>query len=126
MKVAITGGTGFVGRNFARKLLEGGHEEVVLIARGRDERDSSLRGLPGVTFAQVGLDPGEPLRQALADCEAVAHCAGINREIELQTYRRVHVEGTRNLIEARPSRRGAPDRDDQFPARAARLRLRLP
>lgn len=33
-------------------------------------------------------------------CHVVAHCAGINREIGNQTYKRVHVEGTRNVVEA--------------------------
>jgi NADH dehydrogenase len=33
-------------------------------------------------------------------CEAVAHCAGINREIKEQTYDRVHIEGTSDVIEA--------------------------
>jgi NADH dehydrogenase len=30
----------------------------------------------------------------------VAHCAGINREIGAQTYQRVHVEGTQNVVNA--------------------------
>lgn len=99
MKIAITGGTGFVGRNFARRMLADGHE-VVLIARGHDQRDPSLHGLPGVTIAKIGLDRVEPLREVLAGCEAVAHCAGINREIGLQTYHRVHIEGTRHVVAA--------------------------
>jgi NADH dehydrogenase len=36
----------------------------------------------------------------LAGCDAVAHCAGINREAGAQTYRRVHVEGTRHVVQA--------------------------
>ncbi len=99
MKIAITGGTGFVGRNFARRLLADGHE-VVLIARGQDRRDPTLHALPGVQVAKIGLDRVEPLREALAGCAAVAHCAGINREIGLQTYQRVHIEGTRHVVEA--------------------------
>ena len=35
MRVAITGGTGFVGRHLARNLVERGHEPV-LIARNKD------------------------------------------------------------------------------------------
>ena len=40
------------------------------------------------------------LADAFAHCEAVAHCAGINREIGEQTYRKVHVEGTQNVVNA--------------------------
>jgi uncharacterized protein YbjT (DUF2867 family) len=37
---------------------------------------------------------------AFDGCEAVVHCAGINREIGSQTYRAVHVEYTRRVVEA--------------------------
>ena len=32
--------------------------------------------------------------------DAIVHCAGINRELGKQTYPQVHVEGTRNVVEA--------------------------
>jgi uncharacterized protein YbjT (DUF2867 family) len=99
MKIAITGGTGFIGRTLARLLVAEGHE-VVLIARGRDHSDPAIRKLPGLTFSPSGLDDPQQLAQAFAGCDAVAHCAGINRETGSQTYRRVHVEGTRHVIEA--------------------------
>lgn len=99
MKIAITGGTGFVGRHLTRALLQARHE-VVLLARGRDTRDLSTRSLPGVTFLTIGTDSADELARAFAGCHAVAHCAGINREIGAQTYTRVHVEGTRHVVEA--------------------------
>jgi uncharacterized protein YbjT (DUF2867 family) len=99
VKIAITGGTGFVGRHLTRALLGAGHE-VVLLARGRDTRDLSTRSLPGASFLAVGTDSAEELARAFAGCQAVAHCAGINREIGAQTYARVHVEGTRHVVEA--------------------------
>jgi NADH dehydrogenase len=40
------------------------------------------------------------LAESFKACNVVAHCAGINREIGSQTYKRVHVEGTRNVVEA--------------------------
>jgi len=40
MRIAITGGTGFVSGHLARHLTSAGHE-VVLIARGVDSRDES-------------------------------------------------------------------------------------
>jgi NADH dehydrogenase len=99
MKIAITGGTGFVGRHLARELAAKGHE-VVLIARGKDLRDESIYKLAGASFFASDLSDSQELRQAFAGCEAVAHCAGINREIGAQTYDRVHVAATRHVVEA--------------------------
>lgn len=99
MKFAITGGTGFVGRNAARELTALGHE-VAIIARGQDRRDPSVRALDRARFVAAGLDDPHRLEEAFDGCQGVAHCAGINRELGLQTFRRVHVEGTRNVVEA--------------------------
>jgi NADH dehydrogenase len=94
MKIAITGGTGFVGRHLAQSLISFGHEPV-LLAGGRDRRHS-----PAATVTVTDLSDPDSLARAPSGCAAIAHCAGINREIGAQTYRRVHVEGTRNLIAA--------------------------
>jgi uncharacterized protein YbjT (DUF2867 family) len=99
MKIAITGGTGFIGRTLARLLVAEGHG-VVLIARGHDHSDPAIRQLPCSTFCRSGLDDPQQLAQAFKGCDAVAHCAGINREIGAQTYRRVHADGTRHIIDA--------------------------
>lgn len=99
MKIAITGGTGFVGHHLARALTGGGHA-VVLIARGVDNRADGIRHLAGAQFAPVGTSDEQKLVEAFAGCEAVAHCAGINREMGQQTYERVHIEGTRNVVNA--------------------------
>ncbi|AVL98377.1 NAD(P)H-binding protein [Microbacterium paraoxydans] len=79
MKVAITGGSGFVGRALADRL-----EEPVVISRRS-----------GTDITDV-----DALTAAFAGCDVVAHCAGINREIGDQTFRRVHVEGTAAVVEA--------------------------
>jgi nucleoside-diphosphate-sugar epimerase len=99
MKIAITGGTGFVGRHLARRLTREGHD-VVLIARGFDRRDERVRVLERTSFATADLSYADTLTSALAGCDAVAHCAGINREIGSQTYQRVHIQGTSNVLEA--------------------------
>jgi nucleoside-diphosphate-sugar epimerase len=99
MRIAITGGTGFVGRHLARALVAGGHD-VVLLARGVDQRDQSVRQLARCEFISCGVDDPDRLSAALAGCDAVAHCAGINREIGIQTYAWVHLQGTRNVVEA--------------------------
>jgi len=99
MRVAITGGTGFVGRNLARSLVASGHE-VVLVARGSDRRDESIRRLRGATLFSTSVTEADELCEAFRGCDAVAHCAGINRQIGRQTYRRIHIEGTRNVVNA--------------------------
>jgi len=99
MRVAITGGTGFVGRHLARELVAKGHE-VVLVARGKDLRDQSIYKLPGARFFSSDLSDPEELRRAFSGCEVAAHCAGINREIGAQTYHHVHIDGTRHVVEA--------------------------
>jgi len=99
MRVAITGGTGFVGRHLARELVARGHS-VVLIARGKDLRDQSIYELSGTSFSRSDLSASQELLAAFSGCDAVAHCAGINREIGEQTFRRVHVDGTRHVVEA--------------------------
>lgn len=99
MQVAITGGTGFVGRHLARELVARG-DEVVLIARGKDLRDESIYKLAGASFFVSDLSDSQELRRAFFGCDAIAHCAGINREFEAQTYQRVHIDGARNVVEA--------------------------
>ncbi len=82
MRIAITGGTGFVGRHLATRLRSEG-VEVMAIGRGI-----------------AAIDDVDALTRAFAGCDAVAHCAGINRELGAQTYDRVHVAGTRAVVEA--------------------------
>jgi uncharacterized protein YbjT (DUF2867 family) len=95
MKIAITGGTGFIGRHLAQRLAVEGIEVILLARRDREELNGH-----GMTFVASDLSDPAVLRQAFAGCDAIAHCAGINREIGRQTYQRVHVEATRNVITA--------------------------
>ena len=81
MRVAITGGTGFVGRHLAERLDSA---ETVIVSRRT-----------GTSIWDV-----DALAADFAGCDAVAHCAGINREVGDQTFERVHVEGTQAVIEA--------------------------
>ncbi|MGI8846877.1 MAG: NAD(P)H-binding protein [Candidatus Dormibacteria bacterium] len=54
----------------------------------------------GSGWVRTGVDDLPALAAALAGCDAVAHCAGINRELGRQTYRAVHIDGTRHIVEA--------------------------
>src|SRR5918993_2022594 len=91
MKIAITGATGFVGSHLVTRLSSEGHEVVRLARRTRSNEEDLITG---------NLTDVNQLVGAFNGCRAVAHCAGINREIGEQTYASVHVQGTRNVIEA--------------------------
>ena len=95
MRIAITGGSGFVGGRLARTLLAEGHD-VVVIARGRDPHGEDLKS----KLVAASVDDEPALRRAFAGCDAVAHCAGINLERGRQTYRNVHVLGTQAVVNA--------------------------
>src|SRR6185369_12322018 len=90
MKIAITGGSGFVGRNLEHRLTSEGHQVVLIDRRLRQQADSFKSDLSDVPT----------LINAFKGCDAIAHCAGINREVGQQTFQRVHIEGTRNVVEA--------------------------
>lgn len=81
MRTAITGGTGFVGRHVAERFAS---EDVVIISR---KAGISLNSVPDLVKAFEGV-------------ETVVHAAGINRELGDQTYQRVHVQGTANVVKA--------------------------
>ncbi len=99
MKIAITGGTGFIGKHLARDLLQKGHE-IILIARGVYARGANTQPLEGVTFIAMDANNTDELQQAFSGCDAVAHCAGTSREDRSQTFQRLHVDGTRSAVAA--------------------------
>jgi len=99
MRVAVTGGTGFIGRHLAAALAAEGHS-LVLVARGADRRNPGVHNLSDVRFVPGSVADGAILARAFEGCDAVAHCAGINRERGEQTYERVHVQGTAAVVGA--------------------------
>jgi uncharacterized protein YbjT (DUF2867 family) len=97
MRMAITGAKGFIGGHLAQRLLAEGHQ-VVLLTRGAG-RQSANENM-NAKFVSCDLSNPAVLADAFSGCDAVAHCAGINRELGEQTYQKVHVEATRNVVRA--------------------------
>lgn len=100
MKILVTGGTGFTGSHLTRRLLQKGHQVVVL-----DNK-------PGIFYdelKQMGAEIylGSVADRELADkvtqgCDVVHHLAAAFRQVNLpqEIYWNVNVEGTRYLLEA--------------------------
>jgi NADH dehydrogenase len=105
MKIAITGGTGFVGWHLAKRLLNDGHEVVIISRSAKLGKTPATQKALGEWCGRFGffasnLSDPVALADAFRDCDGVAHCAGINREIGSQTFQRIHVEGTFHVVEA--------------------------
>ncbi len=106
MRVAIAGGSGFVGRHVVQRLLALGHEPRVL-ARGRRMRCPEGQ-VPGDISEIGGVDvhvhvdlTGEPgaLAAALRGCDAVVNLVGI-KAARGQSFAAAHVDAVERLTAA--------------------------
>jgi NADH dehydrogenase len=98
MTVALTGGTGFVGRHVLAQLVSEGHRVRVLVRdQGRLQNAGS-----GVTPVKGDLFQPNALKELVTGADAVIHIVGIIMEKprQGQTFERVHTEGTKNVLAA--------------------------
>lgn len=99
MTALVTGATGFIGGNVARRLRRRGDAVRVLVRPGAN--DLAIRDTGVVPVAGDLLEP-DSLRRALEGCDAVYHCAAVyafwaRRPADIY---RANVDGTRNVIAA--------------------------
>lgn len=95
MRVLVTGGTGFLGREVLKQLSERGYE-----VRNLARRAAYVPSLPNVEpFAGSVLEP-DVVREALEGCQAVIHMAGkVSRDRrDTGELMRLHVDGTRIVL----------------------------
>ena len=99
MTTLVTGGTGFVGANVVRELLQAGQNVRVLARRGSDRR--ALQGLE-IDIAEGDLLDPASLRRAATGARTVFHIAADYRlwARDAQALHRSNVEGTRALLTA--------------------------
>ncbi|ULH16345.1 complex I NDUFA9 subunit family protein [Deinococcus sp. KNUC1210] len=99
MNILVTGASGFVGRGVVAELTKRGHTVLAASREGQDV--GAARGLK----MDVG-DLGSVQRGmgSVADLGAVVHLVGIIAEKGAQTFARVHVEATRNMLSSTPRR----------------------
>jgi UDP-glucose 4-epimerase len=96
MKIAVTGGSGFIGSHVVDKLVAAGHRVVVI--------DTRPPTRPGATFREVDITDLPGLVRATAGCEVVFHLAGVSNVNEAMadpagTFE-INVAGTARVWEA--------------------------
>lgn len=100
-RVGVTGGAGFIGSNLVRRLIDSGHEVVVV-----DDLSTGLvsnLNLSQVEFHNTSILEGKALFSILADCEKIFHFAArgsVPRSIlnPVATHE-VNASGTLNILE---------------------------
>ena len=96
-RIALIGGSGFVGRHLTQHLHNRGYQCRVITRH--PHRHAALRTVAEV----VGANPfaRDELAKALKDCDAVVHLTGIlNTSGKRNSFRRVHVELVENVVAA--------------------------
>lgn len=99
-RILVTGGTGFTGSHLTRRLLERGHEVVVLDNQPGRFHDELSRLGAEIHIGSVA--DRELVRRVTERCQVVHHLAAMFRQVNApkQAYWAVNVQGTRHLLDA--------------------------
>ncbi len=95
MRVALTGGTGFVGATLIDQLLDQGHS-VTTLARDPNR----IRRADDVTIIQGDLENHEALRNLAKGADAFVHLAGVTHPKNDVDFTAVNVTGAVNAAKA--------------------------
>jgi nucleoside-diphosphate-sugar epimerase len=94
MNVLLTGGSGFVGGQLAKTLVERGHRVTALVRRS--SKTDPLKAL-GIRLAVADLHNGDGIAEAVDGADVVQHVAGVTKARSEQDYLRGNAETTRML-----------------------------
>lgn len=99
MKVALIGGTGFVGSYLVDALLDAGHQPRVLVRSGSE---SKLRRATDCEVMKGDLDSPEAIEAVVEGCDAVIYNVGILREFPREgiTFEALQYQGAVTVAEA--------------------------
>jgi nucleoside-diphosphate-sugar epimerase len=93
MRIAATGGTGFVGSHFIEAALSAGHEVRALTRRTQPDRAN-------VTWIDGSLSDRDSLRRLVDECDAVVHIAGLLNARDQAAFHAGNVDGTLGALTA--------------------------
>ncbi len=96
--ILVTGGTGFIGRNLVKLLIENGFEVRTLLKPSKKNPDLP-KGIP-VEAVVCSLNDERGLRAALKGIDVVFHLAGSERLSSRSDLMKVDVNGTKTLLQA--------------------------
>ena len=101
--IAVTGGTGFVGRHVIARLNAEGYRVRALtrsVDKAKRVLDVTAIDDGRIELAEGTLDDPDALRHLVNGCDACIHLVGIIRETKNQIFEKVHVDGTRAIVES--------------------------
>ena len=91
MKLAITGGTGFVGSHLLDAAVAAGHQVKALTRREQPEREA-------VEWIAGSLDDRSALHQLVTEVDAIIHVAGVISAPDRAAFDRGNVAGTLAML----------------------------
>jgi len=98
IRVAVTGGTGFVGPTVVHALRAEGHDVRALVRR-RGSKETERLVSWDCELVEGDMTDAESLGRAAAGCDAVVHLVAIPTGSD-DDFRRIMIQGTRDLVEA--------------------------
>ncbi len=99
MKIFVTGATGYLGGHFCEYLKDKGHDVTAFI---RNPEKASRLDMNGIPFIVGDISVVSSISEALkSKFDVIVHCVGfVSDRGSLKLFRKIKVEGTRNLAEA--------------------------
>lgn len=93
MIIALTGGTGFVGKRLIALATEAGHQVRALTRRPQPDR-------PGIVWIEGALDTPPALATLVKGADVVIHVAGVVNAPDRTGFARGNIDGTQAMVDA--------------------------